>query len=54
MDDPSIEWPEWRQPLGAHDAYQLGAKVSYNGKHYINTTANNVWAPGVYGWEEQR
>ena len=32
IDDPAIEWPEWKQPTGAHDAYSLGAKVSHNGK----------------------
>lgn len=50
--DPSIEWPEWVQPLGAHDAYALGAKVSHNGKHWISNVDNNVWEPGVYGWDE--
>lgn len=43
--------PEWRQPLGAHDAYPLGAIVMHAGKKYQSTIANNVWAPGVYGWE---
>ena len=51
--DPSIEWPDWVQPQGAHDAYALGAKVSHNGKHWISNIANNVWEPGVYGWDEQ-
>ena len=45
-------WPEWVQPTGAHDAYNRGDKVSYNGKHYICTADANVYAPGVYGWEE--
>ena len=45
-------WPEWVQPTGAHDAYHLGDKVSYRGKHYICTADANVYAPGVYGWEE--
>lgn len=45
-------WPEWVQPTGAHDAYHLGDKVSYHGKHYICTTDANVYAPDVYGWEE--
>ena len=45
-------WPEWVQPTGAHDAYHFGDKVSYNGKHYICTADANVYAPGVYGWEE--
>ena len=52
VDDPSIEWPEWKQPAGAHDAYKNGAKVSHNGKHWINTYGDgNSWEPGVYGWD---
>lgn len=51
-DDPVIEWPEWRQPAGAHDAYAKGAKVSHNGKHWISDVDANVWEPGVYGWTE--
>lgn len=50
--DPAEEWPEWSQPVGAHDAYPKGAKVSHNSKHWISTAENNVWEPGVYGWEE--
>lgn len=46
------EWPEWVQPIGAHDAYDLGAKVSHNGLHWISTINNNVYEPGVYGWEQ--
>ena len=45
------EYPEWHQPTGAHDAYNTGDKVSYNGKHYICTIDGNVYAPDVYGWE---
>lgn len=50
--DPTVEYPEWSQPLGAFDAYAIGAKVSHNGKHWTSTVDNNVWEPGVYGWEE--
>lgn len=50
--DPTQEWPEWIQPTGAHDAYANGAKVSHNGKHWVSTANDNVWEPGVYGWEE--
>ena len=50
--DPTEEYPEWSQPLGAHDAYPLGAKVSHNGKKWTSDVANNVWEPGVYGWTE--
>lgn len=53
VDSPGEEWPEWRQPLGAEDAYKAGAKVSHNGKHWINTHGDgNNWEPGVYGWTE--
>jgi len=34
-----------------YDAYQKGAKVTYNGKTYVSTADNNVWAPGVFGWD---
>ena len=46
------EYPEWVQPTGAHDAYNTGDKVSYNGKHYVCTIDGNAYAPDVYGWEE--
>lgn len=53
VDDPAEEWPAWVQPLGAEDAYPAGAKVSHNGKHWVNTHGDgNVWEPGVFGWEE--
>lgn len=50
--DHAEEWPAWSQPIGAHDAYGEGDKVSRGGKHYISTVAGNVWEPGVYGWDE--
>ena len=37
---------------GAHDAYNTGDKVSYNGKRYVCTIDANTYAPGVYGWTE--
>ena len=46
------EWPEWVQPVGAQDAYRLGAKVSHNDKHWINVIDYNTYEPGVYGWDE--
>lgn len=52
VDDPSIEWPEWVQPVGSTDAYTQGSKVSHNDKHWISDVDNNVWEPGVYGWSE--
>lgn len=52
VDDPTIEWPEWVQPVGSTDAYMAGDKVSHNNKHWISDVDNNVWEPGVYGWTE--
>lgn len=46
------EWPEWIQPQGAHDAYNIGDKVSHLDKHWISTVDANVWEPSVYGWDE--
>lgn len=51
--DPAEEWPEWVQPLGAHDAYPQGAKVSHQGKHWVSEIDANTYEPGVYGWAEQ-
>ena len=50
--DPGEEYPEWSQPIGAHDAYQTGDKVAHNGAHWQSTADGNVWEPGVYGWEK--
>lgn len=46
------EWPEWRQPTGAQDAYSFGDKVSYDGRHWISEYDNNVWRPTDFGWSE--
>ena len=46
------EYPEWVQPTGAQDAYAKGDKVTHNGKKWVSTADNNVWEPGVYGWDE--
>ena len=50
--DPAEECPAWSQPVGAHDAYAAGDKVSHNGKHWTSNVDSNVWEPGVYGWTE--
>lgn len=46
---PTVD--EWRQPVGAHDAYKVGDRVTHNGQMWESTAAANVWEPGVYGWE---
>ena len=47
--DPTDEWQKWAHPIGAHDAYNAGDKVSHNGKTWTSDLDNNVWEPGVYG-----
>lgn len=48
------EYPEYVQPTGAHDAYNVGDKITYNGKKYICQMNGCVWAPDAYpqGWQE--
>ena len=50
--DPSNEYPEFKQPTGAHDAYAKGSKVTFEGKHYISLIDANVYSPTAYpaGW----
>jgi hypothetical protein len=53
--DPPAEGvpvPEWVQPTGAHDDYDLGAHVMHNAIEWVSTVAANVWEPGVYGWNQ--
>ena len=52
--EPIDEYPEYVQPTGAHDAYHIGDKITYNGKHYECIFDNCVWTPDVYptAWEE--
>ena len=47
------EWPEYVQPTGAHDAYHVGDKITYNGKHYTCIYDGCVWTPDAYprGWQ---
>ena len=45
---------EFVQPTGAHDAYNLGDRVTYSGRIYESIINGNVWSPDVYpdGWTE--
>ena len=43
--------PEWEQPYSTNP-YMSGDKVSHNGSTWVSTIDNNVWEPGVYGWEK--
>lgn len=54
-EEPADEWPEYKQPPGAHDAYHVGDKITYNGKHYTCVMDGCVWTPDAYpqGWREE-
>lgn len=45
-------YPVWSQPTGAHDAYNEGDVVDYNGTLYVSLIDGNVYAPDAYpaGW----
>ena len=46
--------PEWVQPTGAHDAYQTGDHVMFEGTEYVSLIDGNTWSPTDYpqGWEK--
>ena len=46
-------YPVWSQPTGAHDAYNTGDIVDYNGTLYKSLIDGNVYSPEQYpaGWE---
>ena len=48
--DPGVI-PEWIQP-DSTNPYMTGDKVTHNDKTWISIVDNNVWEPGVYGWNE--
>ena len=48
--DPEVI-PEWEQP-DSTNPYMKGDKVTHNGKTWESSIGNNVWEPGVYGWDE--
>lgn len=54
VEEPKEEFPEYIQPTGAHDAYNIGDTITYNGKKYTCKMNNCVWNPDTYpaGWEE--
>lgn len=51
--EPADKWPEYKQPTGAYDAYHVGDKITYNGKHYTCIYDGCVWNPDTYpqGWQ---
>ena len=47
-EQPKEEYPQHIQPTGAHDAYNTGDKITYNGKKYIYKINGCVWSPKEY------
>ena len=47
-------YPVWSQPTGAHDAYNTGDIVDYNGTLYQSLIDGNAYSPDAYpaGWAE--
>jgi hypothetical protein len=45
-------YPVWAQPTGAHDAYNKGDVVNYNGVLYESQIDGNTYSPEAYpaGW----
>ena len=45
--------PEWVQPTGAHDAYNTGDRVIFEGEVYESIIDGNTWSPTDYpqGWQ---
>lgn len=49
----SSKYEEWKQPTGAHDAYNKGTIVKYKDKLYKSLIDGNAYSPDAYpaGWE---
>lgn len=44
---------DWIQPTGAHDAYNTGDRVTFEGQVYESVIDANTWSPAAYpaGWQ---
>lgn len=47
-------YPVWAKPTGAHDAYNKGDVVNYNGVLKESLIDGNIWSPDEYpaGWAD--
>lgn len=52
IDDPSVEYPDWVQPVGSEDAYSINAKVTHNELKWTSDVNANIWEPGVSQWTQ--
>lgn len=48
ISDPSIEYPEFKQPTSTETAYMKGDKITFNGAKYISLVDHNVYSPTDY------
>lgn len=49
--EPADEYPDYKQPIGAHDAYYYGDTVTWKNKKYICIAPEGtacVWDPDTY------
>ena len=46
-EEPEPTIPEWDSN---HGAYSKNDKVIYEGSTWESTINNNIWTPGIYGW----
>ena len=57
IEPTGVDYPVWKQPTGAHDAYQLGDRVHFpkiTDPVYESLIPANVYSPTVYplGWKK--
>lgn len=48
ISDPSIEYPEFKQPISTETAYMKGDKITFNGAKYVSLVDYNVYSPTDY------
>ena len=49
IEDPDTT-PEWVRP-GSTNPYRKGDRVRHKGSVWESVFSDNLWEPGVYGWE---
>lgn len=50
---PQEEYPAWEPYNGIPPVpYQVGSKVTHNGKKWESMVPNNVWEPGAFGVDQ--
>ena len=52
IENPNVA-PAWVQP-DSTNPYGKGDRVCHLGKNWVSLCDNNIWEPGVYGWEEAK